>query len=49
MWQTFLAKGVSGLMVLMPDVDSGRLEEVLNTFDVMQVCRVLLLAKLVCA
>eukprot|EP00798_Chlamydomonas_sp_ICE-L_P019508 gene19508-26178_t len=35
-WQTFLAKGVSGLMVLMPDVDSGRLEEVLNTFDVMQ-------------
>eukprot|EP00798_Chlamydomonas_sp_ICE-L_P015437 gene15437-21524_t len=35
-WQTFLAKGVSGLMVLMPDVNGTRLEEVFETFDVMQ-------------
>eukprot|EP00798_Chlamydomonas_sp_ICE-L_P026687 gene26687-4263_t len=35
-WQTFLAKGVSGLIVLMPTVDVEELTEVLETFDVMQ-------------
>ena len=35
-WQTFLAKGAAGLLVLMPTVDEAKLEEVFNTFDTMK-------------
>eukprot|EP00798_Chlamydomonas_sp_ICE-L_P020038 gene20038-26753_t len=35
-WQTFLAKGVSGLMILMPNVNVKELTKVFDTFDVMQ-------------
>ena len=31
-WQTFLAKGVSGLMVLMPTVDAAMLTDVFETY-----------------
>lgn len=33
-WQTFLAKGAGGLLVLTPYVDAQTLEEVFQTFDV---------------
>ena len=35
-WQTFLAKGAAGLLVLMPTVEEAKLGEVFNTFDTMK-------------
>ena len=35
-WQTFLAKGAAGLLVLMPSVGAAKLRGVFETFDVMQ-------------
>jgi hypothetical protein len=34
-WQTFLAKGESGLLVLMPSVQVATLQQTFETFDVM--------------
>ena len=33
-WQTFMNKGAPGLLVLMPDVESGTLTDLFKTFDV---------------
>lgn len=35
-WQTFLAKGASGLLILAPTVNGERLQDVFAHFDVMQ-------------
>ena len=35
-WQTFLARGAAGLLVFMPSVKPDKLNEVFQTFDVLQ-------------